>query len=289
MCLVQRIYWLVTSDMPYCQHAWGTPIAGNKVLCTCRGDLDFPNIFRATVPVHESTYCCHRGSVQNRSRVPMRYKLRLNGDLVIVVLLFPRTVKETSTPPSRHGYRTVEPYVNSCIKNCNTKVRPHQRRKRCSGSTSASVFLLPPSASPRPSRSTSKDRSRGKSRLFTVCNTKAWLPSAWKHSHIRVLSHSSRFWPTLRNGCSTISSQAHCGKERHISSISWFWRCSFATRERATQILAASRVTGTKTSKPRMLVHVWRQRRLHGSVIAGNARCQSRHVLTIARSASGRH
>jgi hypothetical protein len=172
ICLVQRIYWLGTSDMPYCQHAWGTPIAGNKVLCTCRGDLDFPNIFRATVPVHESTYCCHRGSVQNRSRVPMRYKLRLNGDLVIVVLLFPRTVKETSTPPSRHGYRTVEPYVNSCIKNCNTKVSPHQRRKRCSGSTSASVFLLPPSASPRPSRLTSKDRSRGKSRLLPFATPK---------------------------------------------------------------------------------------------------------------------
>jgi hypothetical protein len=116
ICLVQRIYWLVTSDMPYRQHAWGTPIAGNKVLCTCRGDLDFPNIFRATVPVHESTYCCHRGSVQTRSRVPMRYTLRLNGDLVIVVLLSSRPVKETTTPPSRHSYRTVEPYVNSCTR-----------------------------------------------------------------------------------------------------------------------------------------------------------------------------
>jgi len=114
------------------------------------------------------------------------------------------------------------------------------------------------------------------------------LPSAWKHSHIQVSSPSSPSWPSPRNGCSTTSSQARCAKARHTSSMPWYSPCSSATLAHATQTRAASRTTGTKTSKPRMSVHVSRLRPLHASGIAESARCQSRHVPTTARSASGR-
>lgn len=136
-------------------------------------------------------------------------------------------------------------------------------------------------------RDSQRYRPKHKVRLFDSQHQQC-LPSAWKHSHTRVLYLSSHFWPSPRNGCSTTSSQAHCEKERHTSSTSWCSPCSFATPAHASQIRAASRVTGTKTSRRKMPAHVSRQRRLHGNVIAESVRCQSRHVLIIARSASGR-
>jgi hypothetical protein len=218
----------------------------------------------------------------------VRYLSQSRGVITETVLSISRTVKIIPTPLSRYKLQqsNYQAARRLMCKNCNTFTPTEEA---LSGSTSASVFLLPPSARRRPSR---LECSKGKSRrLLTYYRLQhpTWPSSAWKHLHIRVLSHLSCSWHTLRNGSSTILSQAHCEKGRHTSSMPWFWRCSFATHEHATQILAASRVTGTKTSKPRMLVHVLRQRRLHGSVIAGNARCQSRHVHITARSANGRH
>lgn len=114
------------------------------------------------------------------------------------------------------------------------------------------------------------------------------LPSAWKHSHTRVSSPSSPSWPSPRNGCSTTSSQAHYGQERPTSSMPWYSPCLSATLAHATQTPAASRMPGTRRSKPKMSVHVSPPRPLHASGIAESARCQSRHVPTTARSASGR-
>jgi hypothetical protein len=161
----------------------------------------------------------------------------------------------------------------------------HATQTRCDRRTRASFRPCPSDGAGHREAKNIKDKPRLELPLEYHQNC---LPSAWKHSHTRVSSHSFRFWLSLRNGCSTTSSQVRCEKEKHTSSTPWCLRCLFATLAHATPTRAAFRVTGTSKSKPRMSVHVSLQRLLHGSGIAGSARCQSRLVPITARCASGR-
>ena len=122
----------------------------------------------------------------------------------------------------------------------------------------------------------------------TNSQPRPWLTSAWKPSPTQALSHSSLSWPSPHNGYLCTSNPVHCEKEKPISSTYWWQRSSFATPGLVTRTPAGFLTTGTRTSRPKMVVRAWRQRRPQGSGIVGSVKCPNRHVLITARPANGR-
>jgi hypothetical protein len=115
--------------------------------------------------VHESTYC-HQGPPRNGWIVLVRYMhlSRSRGIPILAMLFLSRTVERTPTPLSRYNMQQSEDRaVRKLVrKNCNTFTPTEEAS---TGSTSASVFLLPPSARRRPSR---LKCSKGKSRRLLL-------------------------------------------------------------------------------------------------------------------------